>query len=67
MLTLKVPDMSCGHCAATIEKAVKSIDPAAQVRPDIEGKLVSIESIADAAKIETAIATAGYANERVRN
>ena len=44
MLTLKVPDMSCGHCAATIEKAVKSVDPAAKVKADIEKKTVSIDS-----------------------
>ena len=65
MLTLKVPDMSCGHCAATIEKAVKSVDPAAKVKADIEGKTVSIDSAAQEKSIKAAITTAGYPNEQV--
>ena len=31
MRSFKVPDMSCGHCTATIEKAIKAIDPTASV------------------------------------
>ena len=65
MLTLKVPDMSCAHCAATIEKAVKTVDPAARVQADIEAKTVAIDSAADTARIEAAIAKAGYPNEQV--
>ena len=30
MHEFKVQDMTCGHCAGTIEKAVKSADPAAK-------------------------------------
>ena len=29
-----VPDMSCGHCVATIEKALKAEDPTATLRTD---------------------------------
>jgi hypothetical protein len=38
MITLNVPDMSCGHCKATVEKAVAGVDPVTR-RPDrgVEG------------------------------
>ena len=39
-----VPDMSCGHCTAAIEKAVKSIDPTATVACDLETKTVAVET-----------------------
>ena len=35
MLKLKVDEMSCGHCASTVQKAVKSVDPVAQVSVDL--------------------------------
>ena len=34
-MKLHIPDMSCGHCVATIDKAVKATDPSAIVRPDL--------------------------------
>lgn len=60
MTKLNVPDMSCGHCKATIEKAVASVDASARVEVDLENRTVSIEStIADAALID-ALKTEGY-------
>ena len=47
MLKLKVPDMSCGHCASTVEKAVRTVDPAAQVTVDLGSSTVAVESNAD--------------------
>ncbi|MHA1544833.1 MAG: heavy-metal-associated domain-containing protein, partial [Alphaproteobacteria bacterium] len=50
MTKLNVPEMSCGHCKAAIEKAVAGIDADARVTVDLENRTVSIESvIADAA------------------
>ncbi|WP_018183587.1 heavy-metal-associated domain-containing protein [Kaistia granuli] len=60
MLTLTVKDMSCGHCAATIEKAVKGVDPAARVGTDLPTKTVRVESAVDAAAIVAALDEAGY-------
>lgn len=60
MLVLNVPDMSCGHCVATIEKAVRSVDASAAVSTDLAAKSVAIESPADAEAIRAAIAEAGY-------
>lgn len=63
MLKLKVEDMSCGHCAATVEKAVKGVDPAASVDVDLVSGVVSVETAADKAQISDAVRSAGYPNE----
>ena len=30
------PDMTCGHCASVITKAIKSVDPVAEVKVDLK-------------------------------
>lgn len=60
MLVLNVPDMSCGHCVATIEKAVHSVDPGAKVATDLAAKSVAIETNAAATAIREAMSDAGY-------
>ncbi len=60
MTKLMVPEMSCGHCKAVIEKAVAGVDADARVSVDLENRTVSIESsIADAALID-ALKAGGY-------
>lgn len=63
MLKLKVPEMSCGHCASTIEKAVKGVDPTARVAVDLGSSTVAVETTADEASIRDVIKSAGYDNE----
>jgi copper chaperone len=65
MLTLTVPEMSCGHCVSTVTKAVETLDPAAVVTVDLAAKKVSIDSGFDAALLAGAIADAGYRNSPV--
>uniref|UniRef100_UPI0010F5F45A heavy-metal-associated domain-containing protein n=1 Tax=Mesorhizobium comanense TaxID=2502215 RepID=UPI0010F5F45A len=57
--------MSCGHCASTIEKAVKSVDPAARVAIDLGSSTVAVETKADEAAIRDVIRSAGYDNENL--
>jgi copper chaperone len=65
MLKLKVPDMSCGHCAATIDKAAKSVDPTAQVDVDLTTKVATIATTAPADRMGSAIRDAGYDNQPI--
>ncbi|HEV7253638.1 MAG TPA: heavy-metal-associated domain-containing protein [Mesorhizobium sp.] len=65
MLKLKVEEMSCGHCAATVQKAVKGVDPAADVQVDLSGGTVSVASDAEESRIREAIRQAGYPNEKL--
>ncbi len=60
MIELKVPDMTCGHCASTITKAVKEVDAAGRIEIDLPGKTVRIDSALPAAEFVEAIAEAGY-------
>ena len=65
MLKLRVPDMSCGHCAATIEKAARSVDPGARVEVDLTTKVATIATTAPAERMRSAIRTAGYDNQPI--
>lgn len=60
MLELNLPDMSCGHCASTVTKACKLVDPAAKVEVDVGARKVRIESAEDRKDFEEALAEVGY-------
>lgn len=61
MITFEVNDMTCGHCASTITKAVKAADKDAQVQIDLANHRVQIEPrSADEAVLGAAIKEAGY-------
>lgn len=59
-LQLKVPNIACSACVDTVTKAVKSIDPTAQVEADPKTKLVSIETQQPETAIKAAISSMGY-------
>lgn len=52
-----VPDMSCGHCRATIEQAIATAGGRATV--DLDSRTVTVEGL-DAARAAAAIEQAGY-------
>jgi len=60
MYSFRVSDMTCGHCVATVEKAVKSVDAAASVKIDLANIAVEIESTKPVARFAEAIEEAGY-------
>jgi len=60
-MKFNVPDMSCGHCTAAIEAAIKAEDPAARVSCDLEGRKVAVQSGLSEEAITAALAAAGYA------
>ena len=66
MVTFQVSDMTCGHCASAISRAVASVDKDARVDIRIQQKLVRIGSSATAAELAEAIQDAGYTPQEVR-
>ena len=66
MVTFKVNDMTCGHCASTITEAVTSVDRSARVEVDIPRKLVHVTGEMAAAVLLGAIHDAGYTPEEVQ-
>jgi len=59
-MTFTVPDMSCGHCTATIEAAIKAADPSASVTCDLALRQVTVESALSGDAIISAMVAAGY-------
>ncbi len=60
MTRFSVPDMSCGHCTAAIEKAIAAIDPAAKVSCDLGARIVDVESSLNEQALSETIREAGY-------
>lgn len=61
MLTLNVTGMDCAGCMKAVEKAVKRVDPKAEVVIDLPTGRVTIDATSEArANFETAITRAGY-------
>lgn len=60
MTKFSVPDMSCGHCTAAIEKEIKSADQAAEVSCDLSDRSVAVQSTLGTDAILVAMKEAGY-------
>lgn len=61
MIAFSVNDMTCGHCAGVINKALKAIDDESKVTVDLERRLVTVVSTQSSIEdIRDAIAEAGY-------
>ena len=60
MITLKVPDMSCGHCSGVITKALKELDPNAAVGFDMHHRMVQVDTTHAGDAVIKAMAAAGY-------
>lgn len=60
MIEFKVEDMTCGHCASTITRAVKEVDAAGRCEIDVSARRVRIESTYPAEEFRAAIEEAGY-------
>jgi copper chaperone len=65
MVTFRIPDMTCGHCASTIARAVADADKSARVEVSIPDKLVSVTSTAAEDELLQAIRDAGYSPQKV--
>ena len=59
-MKLSIPDMSCGHCKAVVEKTIASQDPAARVVVDLGTKTAEVTSTAALEAILAALAAEGY-------
>lgn len=60
MTKLSIPEMSCGHCKATVEKTIKAIDPLASLTFDMTDRTVVVQTAAPLDAIQAALSTAGY-------
>lgn len=65
MYKFNVPDMTCGHCSGTVQRAIKAVDGQAEVSVDLGKKLVEVRSSASQQSIGEAIREAGYENSAI--
>lgn len=57
---VRVDDMSCSHCVATITEAIYARWPSAEVKANLAGKTVSVLGVAAGADVRSVIREAGY-------
>jgi copper chaperone len=60
MYEYQIPDMSCGHCVASVTKAIKTADPDATAEVDLMKRQARVTSTKDPQAIAAAIDEAGY-------
>ena len=59
-MDLSIPDMTCGHCRASVTAAVQELDPAARVEVDLAAHRARIETAAAPAAVLAALKTVGF-------
>lgn len=62
MSKFNVPDMSCGHCKTTIEKAVGAVDGTAVLSFDLEARTVDVTSRLSNIELAEILEKEGYPN-----
>ena len=55
-----VESMTCGHCVATLTRAVQALDPAARLEADLASRVVRVHSTRGPAEIRSVLEGAGY-------
>lgn len=59
--TFTVSGMTCGHCEKAVTRAIKQVDPQAEVKIDRSQNLVEVQSQQARETLAKAIAEEGYA------
>ena len=64
-LFLNVPDMTCGHCQASVEKALSAMPGVTRVSVDLPAKRVSVEANATVSveQLAAALDEVGFTGE----
>jgi copper chaperone len=62
---MKVPDISCGHCVAAVENALKQLEGVESVHVSLETKIVKVRAIKELTSEDLmgAVRDAGYTPE----
>ncbi|NIY80779.1 MAG: heavy-metal-associated domain-containing protein [Rhodobacteraceae bacterium] len=60
MSVFSVPDMSCGHCKASITEALEAIDDTVEIDADMDAREIDVFSEAGDEAILVALKNAGY-------
>jgi copper chaperone len=64
-MKFSIPDMTCGHCKAVVERTIIDLDSTADVRVDVAAHTAEVKTTAAAEAIIAALKTEGYSAERI--
>ena len=62
---LRIPDMSCGHCVAAVQRALETLEGVEEVEVSLDTKIAKIRAIQElaVADLVSAVQRAGYSPE----
>lgn len=60
MTLISIPDMTCGHCKASVEQAIHRLDAGAQIDIDLSSRTARVESHLTDAQILHALGEIGF-------
>jgi copper chaperone len=60
MTTFLIPDMSCGHCKASVEQALARVPNAGAVSVDLAARTATVDGPAPVPALLAALDQAGY-------
>jgi copper chaperone len=60
MTTLSIPDMTCGHCRASVSEALLRVAGATAVEVDLTQRTARVEGPADSAEMIRALQAIGF-------
>lgn len=64
MYKFTIPNMTCGGCAKSVTKALRSVDPQARIEADLPTREVRVDSALDKSAFLTVLSEAGYPNKQ---
>lgn len=59
-MDLTIPDMTCGHCRASVTNALLALDPQARVEVDLPARTARVETAAPQAAVIEALGAIGF-------
>ena len=64
-MKFSIPDMTCGHCKAIVERTIIDLDSKADVVVDLQKHTAEVKTTAAAEAIMSALKSEGYQAERI--
>jgi len=59
-MDIKIENMTCGGCANSVTKAIRSVDPTARVEANLATRLVKVETTAALTDLQQILEEVGY-------
>jgi copper chaperone CopZ len=59
-MRFRIENMTCGGCARSVIRTIQKVDPAAEVRIDVEARSVEVNTKASPEALTSALDAAGF-------